>query len=329
MFRETLALQQPVVYQILDNALKKESLSHCYLFAGPRGTLKQETAFLLAQSVICSHKTDGWACEECLECIRVRENNYVDLIYLDGSKGLLKIEHINTIQNQFSQTAVEAAGKKVFIINDCENMTLKAANSLLKFIEEPSDNVTGIFITSQIDRLLPTIVSRCQKVSFKPLPKTMYYDFAIENGIDELNAHLLSQMVQDRDQLLEISQQESYQNAVRTFVEFMNYFFRNKKTAITYLENNAFSSGQSDRKNDRDSFQYFLNIANIFTDDYHNNKSVDDDSWTDLLEKAHDSDFDSVRFLTAVSQARDALIRSANLSLVIDQLLYRISGGDS
>ena len=208
-------------------------------------------------------------------------------------------------------------------------MTLKAANSLLKFIEEPSDNVTGIFITSQIDRLLPTIVSRCQKVSFKPLPKTMYYDFAIENGIDELNSHLLSQMVQDRDQLLEISQQESYQNAVRTFVEFMNYFFRNKKTAITYLENNAFASGQSDRKNDRDSFQYFLNIANIFTDDYHNNKSVDDDNWTDLLEKAHDNDFDSVRFLTAVSQARDALIRSANLSLVIDQLLYRISGGDN
>ena len=329
MFRDQLAAQQPVVYQILDNALKKESLSHCYLFTGPKGTLKQETAFLLAQSIICSHKQDGWACEECLECIRVKNNSYVDLIYLDGSKGLLKIEHINTIQNQFSQTAVEMAGKKVFIINDCENMTLKAANSLLKFIEEPSGNVVGIFITSQMDRLLPTIVSRCQKVSFRPLPKTMYYDYAIENGIDELNAHLISQMVQDKGQVLEISQQETYQNAVRVFVEFMNYYFRNKKTALSYLESGVFNTSQSDRKNDRESFQYFLNIANIFTDDYHNNKSVDDDSWTDLLNKAHENSFDSVRFLTAVSQARDALIRSANLLLVIDQFLYKISGGDN
>ncbi len=328
MIKDTIAQQQPVVFQILDNALKNNNLSHCYLFCGPRGTLKQETAFLLAQSLICSHKKDNWACEECLECIRIKNNNYVDLIYLDGSKELLKIEHINTIQSQFSQTAVEAAGKKVFIINDCENMTLKAANSLLKFIEEPSDNMVGIFITTQLDRLLPTIVSRCQKITFRPLPKTMFYDYAIENDIDPLNAHLLSEMVQSREHLMELSSLENYQNAVKYFVEFMNYYFKNRKTAMIYLESGLFNSGQSERRNDRECFQYFLNIASIFVDDYHNDVSVDDESWESLLSQAKEKSFDSIRFMTAVSEARDALIRAANLLLVIDQFLYKTSGGE-
>lgn len=328
MFKDTLKSQQPVVFRILDNALKNDNLSHCYLFTGPRGTLKQETAFLLAQSLVCSHKVGNWACEECLECIRIKNDSYVDFIYLDGSRELLKIEHINTIQDQFSQTALEAAGKKVFIINDCENMTLKAANSLLKFIEEPSDNMVGIFVTSQPERLLPTIISRCQKICFRPLPKTMFYDFAIQNDIDQLNAHLLSELVQNKEQLLAVSNTSTYQNAVNYFVEFMTYYFKNKKTAMIYLENNLFNTNQSDRKSDRECFQYFLNIATVFADDYHDNIVIDDQSWETLLNTAREKNFDSGKFLKAVTTGKDALIHSANLLLIIDQFLYNLSGGE-
>ena len=172
MNRNELKTLQPIVYQTLHNALTNDSLSHCYLFVGPTGTARFETAVLLAQSLVCDHTDDGWACQQCMQCIRIEENNYADYILIDGSKESIKAERILNLQYQFSQTALEKAGRKIFIINSCENMTLKAANSLLKFIEEPSGNVVGIFITSQIDRLLPTIVSRCQKVSFRPLPKT-------------------------------------------------------------------------------------------------------------------------------------------------------------
>ncbi|MBQ4251725.1 MAG: DNA polymerase III subunit delta, partial [Erysipelotrichaceae bacterium] len=71
MIRDDLQKFQPVVYQVLNNALKNNRLSHCYLFTGPRGTLKLEAAYLLAQSLVCEQPEDGWACEECGSCRRV------------------------------------------------------------------------------------------------------------------------------------------------------------------------------------------------------------------------------------------------------------------
>ncbi|MGI6581479.1 MAG: hypothetical protein ACOX1M_04020 [Erysipelotrichaceae bacterium] len=97
---------------------------------------------------------------------RIKENNYVDLIYIDEEDKNIKVELIENLQQRFEKTALEKAGKKIFIINNCEKLTTKAANSLLKFIEEPSKNTTGIFITTQVDGVLPTIISRSQTLNF-------------------------------------------------------------------------------------------------------------------------------------------------------------------
>ena len=90
-FAERLAVQQPVVYQTLKHALVQKKLAHAFLFVGQKGTPRLETALLLAQSLICSHVHEGFACEECDECRRVAEENYADLIVLDGAAKSIKI----------------------------------------------------------------------------------------------------------------------------------------------------------------------------------------------------------------------------------------------
>ena len=329
MNKNELKELQPIVYQILDNALGNNTLSHCYLFVGPTGTSKFETAQLLAQSLICEDKDGNWACGNCIQCIRIAENNYADYILIDGSRESIKAEAIANLQYQFSQTALEKAGRKIFIINNCENMTLKAANSLLKFIEEPSDNLTGIFITSAIDNVLPTIVSRCQTINFRPLSREVYYNSALEAGLDELNAHLVSQMVNNKEEIETVSQDESYQNALYRFTEFMFQFLKNQKNGMIYLQEYGFkdSSKESERGKARDTFSYFLDIANIFVNDHFSRFKADDDSWNQLHRLADENNFDYTGFLQTISETRDALRRAANITLLTDQFLYKMMGG--
>ena len=331
MNRNELKTLQPIVYQTLHNALMNDSLSHCYLFVGPTGTARFETAILLAQSLVCDNTDDGWACQQCIQCIRIEENNYADYILIDGSRESIKAEQILNLQYQFSQTALEKAGRKIFIINNCENMTLKAANSLLKFIEEPSNNLTGIFITTSLDNVLPTIASRCQIINFHPLSKEVYYNKAMEAGLDELNAHIVSQLINSPEEIEILKNSESYQNALFRFTEFMFEFLKDRKNGMIYLQEYGFRDAvkDSDRRRDRDTIGYFLDIAEIFVNDYFSGHVTDDESWTALLNMAKEKNFDFTAFLQTVSLARDGLRRSANVGLLTDQMLYRMMGGAS
>ena len=327
MYRRKLETEQPIVYQTLYNALNKGSVSHCYIFAGPQGTSRMETAILLAQSLVCEHRDDVFACEECMTCTRVANGAYADLIVIDGKNSPIKIEAVEKLQKQFSQTALEKAGRKIFIINNCENITLKAANSLLKFIEEPFNNITGIFITTRLDNVLPTIVSRCQPLNFKPVSTTGFYQYALDNGIDELSAHLLSRMVQSAEEITETANSDSFTTAKIYFMEFMHEYLDDPRSAILYIQDNAFKVKGSDRKKDRECFRYFLDIALVFANDYFQQPSSGDEEWNGLLEKAHEKELDGALYLEAVSAARTALKKAANMLLLADQLMYKLSGG--
>ena len=325
MIKEELEKMQPVVYQVLKNALNNNRLSHCYLFTGPRGTLKHETAILLAQSLVCENTSEGWGCGECIQCKRIRNGSYADFIRISGKDGVIKNQDILNLQSQFYQTALEKAGRKIFIISECENMTVKSANSLLKFIEEPSSSLTGIFITEQPERVLPTIVSRCQTINFRPINKTQLYQKAIEAGCDELAAHLISQMISRPEEIIVFNSNPAFRQVLMVFCEFMHKYLVNLPAAVIYLQEDALKG--SDRRNSQELLSIFLSIAVIFVNDYHNDNSIDDQTWAELLKLARDNNFDSAGFLAAITEARNALNYSVNIPLLIDQMLYKLSGG--
>ena len=324
MFSETLKQQQPVVYQTLFNALNKKQLSHCYLFVGQKGTYKKQTAYLLAQSLICQD-ANPFACEQCASCLRVKDNNYVDLIYIDGTNTTIKNDDVANLQQQFEKTALEKAGVKVFIIDGAENLTIKAANSLLKFIEEPTGSITGIFITSQPERVISTIVSRCQTINFKPLSKDAFYQKGLQVNLSTIDAHLISYFVSNQDEVEQFVGNKAYDLAVNYAFEFLQQFFANKKMAGFYLQD-TFSklNKSSDNKIMREVYKDFLQIITIFLQDYFDQYQSDDQTYNGLLTKAKEKQINYSNFLRVIIECRDYLNKSANCLLLIDKMIYQL-----
>ena len=131
MIKEYLKDNQEIAYKLLCNALINHKVAHAYLFCGQCNDTMVKAALFLAASIICDHDI---ACESCNNCQRVFNFNYGDLVYIDGTNDTIKKEQILALQQQFSKTALEANGHKVYIINHVENATDASLNSLLKFL---------------------------------------------------------------------------------------------------------------------------------------------------------------------------------------------------
>ena len=179
MIKEQLKDSEPIAYRSLLNALQNSKVAHSYLFSGEYNPLKIEAAYLLAESII-EGKND-FACETCDTCKRIRANKYFDVIFVDGYERSIRKDDVENILDEFSRTSLETSGKKVYILANINNASVKVLNMILKFMEEPSSsNTFGIFITDRKDDLLPTIVSRCQEVPFL----TRDFSFLIEKYVD-------------------------------------------------------------------------------------------------------------------------------------------------
>ncbi len=320
MFKETLKTTQPIVYQTLKNALESEHLSHCYLFVGDTGTHKLETALLLAQSLICEHK-DPFACEKCSNCKRIKEDNYVDLILINEDDKSIKAQQIDNLQQRFEKTALEKSGKKVFIINNCERLTTASANSLLKFIEEPSKSTTGIFVTSQVDGVLPTIVSRSQTLNFKPLSKEDFFNFALKKDIDYLFAHLISNLVSREVDIIPLSKNKNFSKSIEILLEFFEKFFTNRIESYFYLQNTIATINKNYQ---REIIKHFLDVALLFVQDYLEDFDSKDENYANILKLAKNSQFEHSSLMNVLIDSRVSLNKSANSLLLIDQLIYKL-----
>lgn len=193
MIKDVLKEKEFLAYLSLRNDLRSDKLAHSYLFYGELNPLKSEASFLLAQSII-EGKND-FACETCSVCKRIRSGNYLDVVYLDGHKKSIKALDIEKMMMEFSKTSFEEAGKKVYIIDNVNNSSPKVLNMLLKFMEEPSNkNTYGIFISDNIDELLPTVVSRCRKLEFKTKDFSHLIREYENIGFENTDAYLLSKI---------------------------------------------------------------------------------------------------------------------------------------
>jgi len=160
---------QAAAKRLLQNGLRQDKLSHAYIFSGPVGTGRSEMALALAKAVYCKNGIDD-ACGECLECRKVEHRNHPDLHVVEPEGASIKIEQIRELQKEFAYRAT-ASGTKIYVLHRAEKMTVQAANSLLKFLEEPTSKVIAILITENGNALLPTIQSRAQWINFTPLPR--------------------------------------------------------------------------------------------------------------------------------------------------------------
>ncbi len=169
-------LGQDQVKHILSNSLRKNQLAHAYLFFGPESIGKKRTAFELAKALNCLPSGPVEACDDCDSCRKIERELHPDIFLIKPTRStptareaVIKIDEIRNLQTKLGYLPYEGR-TKVAIIDDAEQLNIQAANSFLKTLEEPPDSTILILIVSNIHKLMPTILSRCQTIRFSPLP---------------------------------------------------------------------------------------------------------------------------------------------------------------
>ena len=149
----------------LRNAIASGRLAHAYLFSGPRGVGKTTTARLLAKAVNCEHPLDQNPDNTCERCREITEGRSFDVLEIDGASNR-GVDEIRNLRESV-RYAPSKGPYKVYIIDEVHMLTKEAFNALLKTLEEPPPHVLFIFATTEINRVPPTILSRCQKFDFR------------------------------------------------------------------------------------------------------------------------------------------------------------------
>ncbi|WP_246945991.1 DNA polymerase III subunit delta' [Bacillus pinisoli] len=205
---DDISLQQPIIAKMLTNSIKKNRLAHAYLVEGKKGTGKKEIAKFLAKSLFCKDLKDGiHPCHICINCKRIESGNHPDVHFIEPDGLSIKKQQIQHLQEEFSKTGVESK-KKFYIINHADKMTINASNSLLKFLEEPNQETTAVLLTEQVNKMLDTIISRCQILSTKAVQKSVLTEQLIGEGINPLIAKVVVQLTNSIDEAQNLAQDD-------------------------------------------------------------------------------------------------------------------------
>ena len=158
---------QEHITETLKSQVRNGSLSHAYLFIGTRGTGKTTCARILARAVNCEHPVDGNPCGRCAACRGILEGSVMDVVELDAASNN-GVDNVRALREEavFSPTEVK---KRVYIIDEVHMLSTAAFNALLKILEEPPEHLMFILATTELQKVPATILSRCQRHSFRRL----------------------------------------------------------------------------------------------------------------------------------------------------------------
>jgi DNA polymerase-3 subunit gamma/tau len=161
---------QESVTKTLHNALAGGRISHAYLFCGPRGTGKTSTARILAKAVNCTTTGGkGEPCNTCEMCKAITEGSALDVIEIDAASNT-SVDDVRSLRERVNYSPTQAR-YKVYIIDEFHMLSGSASNALLKTLEEPPPHVIFILATTEVHKILPTIMSRCQRFDFHRIPQ--------------------------------------------------------------------------------------------------------------------------------------------------------------
>ncbi|NLW15487.1 MAG: DNA polymerase III subunit delta' [Erysipelothrix sp.] len=209
-----LKQRQKKSIELIQKQIAQDKVSHAYLLVGESDT--EAVATYMAKSLFCTNYNDS-PCNICESCIKVDEDNHSDYVLVSGQDKTISKEDVMNVKSRFLQTSLEDVKHKVYVIHDVDNASLVAMNSFLKFLEEPDSNIVAILTTSNINKVLETIKSRCLILNLARVDKLILEENLINEGLDPYNAKVLSFVSKDIKEALEIHDDKLFHNVIDTF----------------------------------------------------------------------------------------------------------------
>ena len=321
-----LETKQPIIYRTFVRSLQNKHLSHAYLLSGSPGTPLLDVAKYLAKSILCDDP-DPLACNNCITCMRVDDNNYPDFIVLNGAKKSIQKEEVQDIETQFEKTAFETKGIMIYILHLVENMSVQAINSILKFLEEPENNIYAFLTTNNENNVLPTIISRCQLLRLKLVDRKEVINDAINLNVPKDDAELLSYFYNDGELIYDIlndkDEKENFDDAKKAFTEFLEALQKeDKREAIYFAQTSIIPLVKT-----KESARFFLDmLVEAFEDIFNiqHGKAPMLESYDTILRTLSEKLTHVDESLIEILKDRNLINLNVNTSLLMDHLVFSI-----
>ncbi|GBG95517.1 DNA polymerase III subunit delta' [Ligilactobacillus salitolerans] len=224
--------------QLTEHFLKlacAEQLAHAYLLVGDQGAGKKELALWVAQLLFCTEVTAAGPCGHCSECSRILAHEHPDVVEVAPTGLSIKIDQIRYLKSEFAKSGVEGA-QKVFIIEDAEKMSSSAANGLLKFLEEPSGEVVAFLLSSEQNKILPTIISRCQLIELQAPSSELLAQQLEKKGIQHEQAVLAAHVTKSSQKAEELLADDNYQAIISNLWQWYSAILKNDLRAFVDVQ---------------------------------------------------------------------------------------------
>lgn len=307
-----------IACEILYRQLKNQNISHAYIIETNNYYRGYDFALSFAKAILCPTKNIEYnLCGDCDLCTQIDNGNSTELEIIKPDGMWIKKDQLSGLQKDFSTKAVTAS-TKVYIIDQAEKMNEAAANSILKFLEEPEENIVAILVVNNAEMLLDTISSRCQKI--KLINK--------KNVIGNTDLERVANYIfDDKTKQMEFIQNEQSKNLLNAVIKFIKSIENNKKG--TLLKENTICSIIL---KDKLLFQEYLKILLLIYNEALNYEIIksekifeENKDILELIASKNDTDKLANKILT-ILKIEDRLKYNCNLNLVLDKLILMLEG---
>ena len=303
--------KQKIVYKILKNAITQDKISHAYLFETNGYKDAKKVALAFAKSLFCSNKyTNCENCLNCKQCDNIDRNNFIELKVIEPDGMWIKKEQLDELQKEFSMKSV-VSNKKIYIINHANQLNASSANTILKFLEEPSANIVAILLTENAYQVLETILSRCQIISFQKnkvdLNDTMLEKISFYISIPDI-----------------INTEESLIEKIEVIKKFVKMIENKKEEALLFTQR-LWHEQMVGKEMNQFAFDILLYIyRDMLAVKLHTSSFLFSDSL--LEELAVKNTVSQInQKLKIVNEAKENIKYNANMALLLDKLIIELS----
>ncbi|MBR3161395.1 MAG: hypothetical protein IKF19_01530 [Bacilli bacterium] len=307
---------QKFAYELLTNSVKRKTIFHAYLIDGNNNEFGFDFVMSFVKMLVCDYNYSNYdRCGDCNKCSRIDSGNYTEVKIIDTNGLIIKKDQLLELQSIFNKTAIESK-RRIYIIKDCDKMNKQSSNSLLKFLEEPHNDIIAVLFTNNINGVLPTIISRCQLI--KLIRKNDFDNTKVINNFANLCCN-------SRFELDKFTSNVMNNKMIIDVVNFLDYYEENGLDVVIYLKDmwyNSFSERDVCLLGVKliinlyyDVFKYYFNINNYFFCEY-----------IDIIKKISKFNNENIIInkINICIDTLESLKLNLNVNLVVDNMLINL-----